>query len=175
MRGPHTAAPATRRGAPHLRPARRRAPPLRSAGRTQGARTHSMPLGTPLGVPAVARGSESRRRRTGARPKRSQRSARGAAGARATDMEVGREGLEVRKLLWAAQVAGADDRLNLFGHQQLLELVGDPCHPVRDVQVADQQHQHPSSMTSHVTSSFEKEKNLNFFELFKGPPQSASS
>ena len=44
---------------------------------------------------------------------------------------------------WAAQVAGADDRLNLFGHQQLHELVGDPCHPVRDVQVADQQHQHP--------------------------------
>ena len=57
-------------------------------------------------------------------------------------MEIGGERLEVGELLWAAEVACTDYGLDLFGNKQLLELVGNRSNAVRDVQVANDEHQH---------------------------------
>ena len=42
----------------------------------------------------------------------------------------------------AAQVAGAENGVDLAGLEQLLELLGQVAGPVRDVQVADAQDKH---------------------------------
>jgi hypothetical protein len=58
------------------------------------------------------------------------------------DVDLGRNRAEVLVRLLVTHVAGADNLLDLAGHEQTLELCWQVGHPARDVQVSEDQDEH---------------------------------
>jgi len=70
-----------------------------------------------------------------------------------THAEIGGERLEVGEWLCAAEVACTDDGLDLYGNKQLLQLVGNGSNAVRDVQVANDEHQHRARSSTPASNA----------------------